>query len=92
MLQNLLHKHRGLAGGYRQTEPPAGEDLQHPGHARVDLVLIHSLVAETLPVFFHGRQRLFLLHAVKLHKTVFQRRSDKGLQLVQIRLLNAETL
>ncbi len=91
MLQNPADKDRGLAGSNRQNHALGTQGAQHPRNPLVNLVLEDSLLLKALSVLLHGALSLLLAHMVELHEALLQRRTDKGLQLVQIRLLNPES-
>ena len=92
MLQNPLHKRFRLAGCHGEMTAGLLQGRQHLFHAGIQLVFINTGHRKTLPVFFHRTLSHLPLHPVKLHETVHQRRSNKYLKLVQIRLLDSHLM
>ena len=89
MGKDLSHIYGWFAGRDRKLSARLFQTAQHLGDPRVHLVFKESLHAEPLPVKCDRLLCLLLAHPVECHEAVQQRRPDKGLQLVQIRLLNS---
>ena len=87
---NLLGKYRRFAGGDIQRALLALQQLQQLAHAIEQLILIQTHLTETLAVMVHRLPGRSLVELIRLHKTLQQRRADKVLQRLQIRLVDTQ--
>jgi len=90
MFQDALYVYLGLTGCHCQEIPLRLKRFQHLRNTIIDLIFKKSRILKALSVFCHSFFCLFGGETVEFHKAVTQWRSDKRLQLVQIRLLDAK--